>query len=123
MKNIFRILVVAMLFSSCYVQQIQQAQTEAQNTLNSLLGKSKSQVVLTLGVPTNKQILDGIEVWTYYKELYQRQSANANVNVSTYYNYGNAYGNGNRYSYAAYQKSTLYFQNEVVVRWYYEDKY
>ena len=124
MKNILKILVVVVLLSSCYGQQIATIREDTKNTLNSLVGKSQTEIVYALGAPTKKETVGGVEVWTYYRELYTRGAGHANVNNQyNRYTGHNAYGNTHGYTKTAYQKATLMFQNGRLVRWTYDDQY
>jgi hypothetical protein len=101
--------------------------------LNPLLGKTKHEVLMAVGAPQEQRVIDGMEVWYYYQSYGTASSqagiANAHGNVNTTaYTYpggGNAnttysgYSSGvtNGQSWEAYDRFTIYFDRDSMVKW------
>ena len=93
----------------CAHMQVQQRKGELESMLNPLLGKSKEEVVLAIGVPTHTRWIGDLEVYQYY----QSYGARGNVWVAP-----NEYlSTASASSWEAYDKINVYFKDGIMVKW------
>ena len=108
-KCFFILLFVITILTGCAHMQVQQRKSELESMLNPLLGKSKEDVVLAIGVPTNTQRIGDLEVYQYY----QSYGTRGNVWVSP-----NEYiATAGARTWEAYDKVNIYLKDGIMVKW------
>lgn len=104
------LLSTAAIASSCGAHaQVAQRQDELNAMMNPLLGKSKDDVVLVLGVPREQVTIGGLEVLKYYQSFGTRTQAAVAPNPYLV--------TGTARSWDTYDTINAYFQNGVMVKW------
>jgi hypothetical protein len=94
---------------SCAHVQVQQRQNEIKALIDPLLGKSRADVVLALGVPTSTKVIGGLEVYQYYRSYGTR--SNALIAPDPYLTTAAAR------SWEAYDIINTYFKDGIMVKW------
>jgi len=108
-KGLILLLVVLFILSSCASMQVKRRVNELNSILNPLLGSSKEDVVLAMGVPTNTKWIGGVEVYQYFQSYGAR--GNVWVAPSDYLITAGAK------KWEAYDKINVYFKNDRMVKW------
>ncbi len=108
-KTFIILLFVVTTLVGCARIQVQQRKSELKSMLNPLLGKSKEDVVLAIGVPTHTQWIGDLEVYQYYQSYGTR--GNMWVAPNKYFSTANAG------TWKAYDKINIYFKNGIMVKW------
>lgn len=110
-KKIFIItlLLAITVLTGCAHMQVQQRKNEVKLMLDPLLGKSKEEVVLAIGVPTHTQWISNLEVYQYYQSYGTRGNVwiTPNQYIST----------ANTRTWTAYDKINIYFKDEIMVKY------
>lgn len=108
-KTFIILLLAVTIFAGCAHMQVQQRKRELESMLNPLLGKSKKDVVLVIGVPTRTQRIGDLEVYQYY----QSYGARGNVWVTP-----NEYlSTAGARTWEAYDKINIYFEDGIMIKW------
>jgi hypothetical protein len=100
---------LVVIVSGCTSMQVSQRQNELKAKMDPLLGKSKEEVVLALGVPQEVVTVGGLEVLKYYQSYGMRTQAAVAPNPYLV--------SGSARSWEAYDTINAYFQNGVMVKW------
>ena len=106
-KYLYIVLLVG--FYGCAHIAVEQAKQDTANRINPLLGKNKEDIILALGMPTNRTSIEGMEVWTYYRSYGNRGNVNANAYGTGVSGYGKTW--------ESYDKVTLFFKGKQFVKW------
>lgn len=95
--------------SGCQSMQVSQRQKELNAIMEPLLGKSKEEVVLTLGAPREVATIAGMEVYKYHQSYGGRTQAAVAPNPYLV--------TGGARSWEAYDTINAYFKDGVMVKW------
>jgi uncharacterized membrane protein len=112
-KIVFVVLLFAIItLTGCYTfqaRQVNKAREQLNAKMNPLIGRSKEDIVLTIGAPNSIEMVGNIEVYRYFQSYGNRGNASA-------YSSGN-YTTAGGQSWEAYDKYTIYFKNGIAVKW------
>ena len=108
-KSFVICLICASFLIGCAHMMVQQRKSELERLMNPLLGKSKEDVVLAIGVPTKTQYIGNLEVYQYYQSYGSR--GNVWISPNEYLSTGGAR------TWEAYDKINIYFKDDVMVKW------
>jgi len=99
----------ASLLIGCAHMQVQQRKNELERLLNPLIGKSKEEVVMAIGIPTNTRYLGDLEVYQYFQSYGTR--GNVWISPSEYVTTGGAR------TWESYDKINIYIKEGLMVKW------
>ncbi len=106
-KSFYSVLFVLIIFNGCAQIAVQNRLQEYKDRIDPLLGSNKEKIILTFGMPTERNTIEGMEVWIYFKSYGQR----GNVYAPSYgYNISGS-------SWESYDKLTFYFKNDKFIKW------
>lgn len=109
-NNISKItLILIFLFTGCADMQVQEGKKRMEDRLNPLLGKTKEDVILSLGPPSKIEVIEGIEIYRYFQSFGTRSQAM--VAPNPYLTSGSAK------SWEAYNSTNVYFKENVMIKW------
>jgi len=88
---------------------VQRRLTEIEARVNPLVGSTKEQVILELGVPTRMETVGAIEVFRYYRSYGSRSKV--------FLAPGDYLATGGGRTWEAYDIVNIYFKNGIMVKW------
>lgn len=106
---IFSIFVCAIIFTNCAKYRAQQRVREIEEELNPLMGKTKEEVVLALGVPTDISYIENLEIFQYYKSYGMRGAAIVSPGTSV--------GTVGTKTWEQYDCINVYFRDNIMIKW------